>query len=191
MLDWLLAIGIHLSSPEQLHQNTGYHAQLGAEQVYVWGSFDKPEYRSDLGSNLGDLEQIGVGLGTKVRLTEKLKLTLEAGKVFTDLNPKDIIRNEYIRASLRNDFGPPPFTPDNYEYSLSNAWRLSAGLEYALTERVSISASYSAAKAKEKLDMWTGNRHSFELNEPDCRCWWQQTNQVDLSAFSVGVRFGL
>ena len=191
MLDWLLAIGIHLSNPEQLQQDFGYSAQIGVDKVYAWGTYDNPKYRNDLGSNFGSLGQIGVGLGTRWAFNDRINLTIQAGKIFTDLDPKPSIRNEYIRASLRNDFGTPPFTPTQYSYRLSNAWSASVGLEIALSERWIVNATYRAAKAKEKVDMWTGTRHSFELNEPDCRCWWQQTNSVDLSSFNIGIRFSL
>jgi len=193
VIDWLLlTVGVHLSVPADLHQDQGFTAQVGTESVYAWASYDEQEHRSDLGSDLGDVKQAGVGIGARVPVaSDTLYLTVGVGKLLVDSTPKEIIAREYIRNSLRNDFGEPPFSPKEFSYRLSDATVLELGLEYWIRPSIALTATYRAAKAKEKLDMWTGTRHDYSKDEPDCRCWWQQTNQVDLSSFSVGVRFDL
>ena len=188
--EWLFALGLHLSVPEQLNPDHGYSAELGREPAYLFAAYDSNRYRSPLGSNLGSLRQITAGAGFTVN-AGAFQLKLEAGKVFVSANPKPIIRNEYIRASLRHDFGEPPFTPSAYSMSIGNAVVVAVGLEVPVTQRIGLIARYRWARAKEKLDMWTGIRHDYKKNEPDCRCWWQQTNHVDLSAVQIGLRVQL
>ena len=168
-----------------LDPDLGYRAQLGNEHLYAYTAYSEPDHRK-VGQDLGQIETWEYGLGTRLKLTEKLSLTLEYGKAEVDVDPHPDIRNEVIRAELRHDHGQAPFNPQVYHYDLKDDYAIRLGAVWSFNDHVELHATYRYLKVKEELDMWEGNCGVFPVPQ-DCVGWWQNRNELDLSRVEIGI----
>ena len=183
----LLTLGLHFAVPAELESSQGYEIEAGMPWLYAWGSYDEPGFKP-LGQPFGDVELIGFGIGTRLQINNKLSFTVEYGKAKVSVDPKPAVRNEVIVAQLQHDHGEPPFSPDQFSYRLQNDYMIRLGAVWKLTDHFELHADYRWLRVQEEMDMWTGTRHIIGVT-PDCGCWWQERNTINLSGVEVGISF--
>jgi len=183
----LLTLGLHFSVPadNQFESSQGYEIEVGTHWLYGWGSYDDPDL-AKLGQQMGEVEMIGFGLGTRLQINDKLSLVVEYGRMSVETNPDDNIRNEIIRAQLHHDHGEPPFNPQVFSYKLEDDYVLRLGAVWMLTDHVELHADYRWLRVTERLNMWEGDCGRFPV-PAGCVGWHQENNTLNLSAVEVGL----
>jgi len=158
----------------------------GTKKFYVWGSLSQSGLKS-FGQNYGDLSMIGAGLGYRQEFGP-LRLFAEYGKFFVhDLDLDPGITNEIVHTTLNNNHGwrgARYFREHSYDLKNNYGFQLGASVE--VLRHTELYVQHRFLKVGEEIDAWTGERHDWD--EPDCGCWWQERNQLDLGQTVLGVR---
>ena len=131
----------------------GIHVALG-DPLYLWGSYEQPEYRI-LGQDMNRLKLPGAGIGYRTA-GEKWRVAFEVGYWWPDVNPDENIKDEIVYVALVGSFGPPPFAPEHFVYSVDNALGGRLAVSYRMSKRLSVFAAARKLSIKQKFSMCDG-----------------------------------
>ncbi|MEM7000890.1 MAG: hypothetical protein AAF529_08890 [Pseudomonadota bacterium] len=187
-----LSIGYAVPSDAQLRPAPTAQANLVCSRAHVFASAARPDLYK-LGQTMGPLETIGFGVGYSFPVTESWSLTIDAGRYDVDVDPAPAVEREAVLRSLINNHGEPGFSPTEFTYELDPAYGFGVSADYHSNNWL-FSVGLHYRKHREFFNMWTGQRHDLDADEPDCGCWWQQYDHLDASyaqikvTYQIGVR---
>ena len=158
--------------------------------VYLWGLYEGPTAKI-LGQPMGDMDLFSVGVGTSLKVSRAVRVFIETGYVFTDIELNDNVVDEvnYTWLVSRHDAGgnrnvpvPCAYNPGcyDYQYSVDDGVVARVGVRWELSPNVAVTGSYKFTYLDQEM---TIKRPEFE----DGQGYWREDETLDLSAFEVGV----
>lgn len=138
--------------------DAGIHVSMG-DPLYIWASYEHPEYRI-LGQDMNRLKLPGAGIGYRAG-SGKWRVAFEAGYWWPSVNPDENIAHEIVGAALVGSFGPVPFRPEHFVYSVDNALGGRVAVSYEASKRVGVFVAARKLSVKQKFSMCDGP-------DPDC-----------------------
>ena len=196
LLPLTLSLGLSLTSPtgndniHDLDPNPGaiLKVQPGDLPVYGWASWNDGDYRL-LGQKMGQYQSLGLGVGLRAKVIDKLSIFLEGGYSFNTGNFREDIQQEVVFTHLvsrHNVISRPipvnvsgPYDQDSYETTatIDNSPVFRAGVSYDVVKHVRISALYAFQSIPVKYELFDAASRAAGGG------WWEENDLVSVDGF--------
>lgn len=198
MIELALAVGLFIQQPVKPTETIDYRepfsirVELMDSKIYPWVSIGKGSITM-YGQGLSSVYNVGVGVGYRIPLTNKITLRAEAGAAYPIMKTNHVIQQEvaytYLVDRHESEWRPIPVTPQGpYEQeSYGTTWEVEpsavirVGADFELTTHLTLSFNLRFQNPKALIEIYD---HEAKANGGG---WWQEFSHVNQHTAELGL----